>query len=358
MAACAGAWLVDLEFVQFHPTALAAGLDPMPLLIEALRGEGAAIVDGRGRRFLAAEHPQAELAPRDVVARAIWRRLAAGERVCLDARAAVGEAFPERFPTVFAACRRAGLDPRREPIPVAPAAHYHMGGIDVDLRGRSSLPGLWACGEVASTGVHGANRLASNSLLEALVFGARVADDLRGRLAALPGARPADLSRLCLPSGSAPERAGGVDDAPGAESAGSESIARVRGELRRLMWERVGVVRDGAGLAAALAELERLAGRLPAPDSRQTAETANLLTVARLVARAALARRESRGAHQRDDHPATDPAWRRRLYAVVRPDGTVDLTTGPLLGVAPAVRAGVERATPTARAAAIARDGR
>ena len=149
MAARAGARLVDLEFVQFHPTALAAGLDPMPLLTEALRGEGAVIVDGRGRRFLADEHPLAELAPRDVVARAIWRRRAAGERVFLDARAAVGEAFPERFPTVFAACRRAGLDPRREPIPVSPAAHYHMGGIDVDLAGRSSLPGLWACGEVA-----------------------------------------------------------------------------------------------------------------------------------------------------------------------------------------------------------------
>ena len=364
MAARAGARLVDLEFVQFHPTALAAGLDPMPLLTEALRGEGAVIVDGRGRRFLAEEHPLAELAPRDVVARAIWRRRAAGEPVYLDARAAVGEAFPERFPTVFAACRRAGLDPRREPIPVSPAAHYHMGGIDVDLSGRSSLPGLWACGEVASTGVHGANRLASNSLLEALVFGARVADDLRGRLAALPGTRPDELSRLRLPGAAAAEPAGaserspGAPGAPGAAPAEIDSTAEVRGELRQLMWERVGVARDGGGLTAAVAELERLGSKLPTPDSRQAAETANLLTVARLVARAALVRLESRGAHQRDDHPATDPAWRRRIYAVVRPDGDVDLTAGPLLDEAPAESAAVEHAASAPRAAATAGGGR
>ena len=358
MAARAGARLVDLEFVQFHPTALAAGLDPMPLLTEALRGEGAVIVDGRGRRFLAEEHPLAELAPRDVVARAIWRRRAAGEPVYLDARAAVGEAFPERFPTVFAACRRAGLDPRRQPIPVSPAAHYHMGGIDVDLSGRSSLPGLWACGEVASTGVHGANRLASNSLLEALVFGARVADDLRGRLAALPGARPEELSRLRLPGDLARSRSGVGDRAPDAPSAGSEATAEARAELRRLMWEKVGVARDGAGLATAVAEFERLAAKLPSPDSRPAVETANLLTVARLVAAAALVRPESRGAHQRDDHPATDPAWRRRLYAVVRPDGDIEITAGPLLDETPLEAAGAERAAPAPRAAATAGGGR
>ena len=171
----AGARLADLEFVQFHPTALDVGKDPMPLLTEALRGAGATLVDGDGRRLLADAGPKAELLPRDVVARALWSALASGRRALLDAREAVGEAFPDRFPTVFEACRQHGLDPRKVAIPVAPAAHYHMGGVDVDLDGRTSVPGLWAAGEVACTGVHGANRLASNSLLEALVFGARVA---------------------------------------------------------------------------------------------------------------------------------------------------------------------------------------
>ncbi|HEY2739625.1 MAG TPA: L-aspartate oxidase, partial [Thermoanaerobaculia bacterium] len=183
MAARAGARLADVEFVQFHPTALAAGDDlsgePLPLLTEALRGEGAVLLDGEGRRFMLSEHPDAELAPRDVVARAIWKRLVAGDRIVLDTREAVGESFPEHFPRVFELCQEHGLDPRVEPMPVAPAAHYHMGGIWVDANGRTTLPGLWACGEVTATGAHGANRLASNSLLEALVFGARVADDLR-----------------------------------------------------------------------------------------------------------------------------------------------------------------------------------
>ncbi|HET7041406.1 MAG TPA: L-aspartate oxidase, partial [Gemmatimonadales bacterium] len=154
MAARAGARLVDLEFVQFHPTALATGADPMPLLTEALRGEGAVLIDERGDRFMLIEHPDAELAPRDVVARAIWRQLIAGHRVFLDATRAVGEEFPEYFPTVFHLCQEHGLDPRTQPIPVAPAAHYHMGGIAVDENGRTSLPGLWACGEVTATGAH------------------------------------------------------------------------------------------------------------------------------------------------------------------------------------------------------------
>ena len=172
----AGARLADLEFVQFHPTALDTGDDPMPLLTEALRGAGSLLVDETGRPLLEGEG--AELQARDVVARGIWAALASGRRAFLDARAAVGDAFPERFPTVFDACRAHGLDPRRQPIPVAPAAHYHMGGVATDLDGRTSVPGLWAAGEVACTGVHGANRLASNSLLEALVFGARVARSL------------------------------------------------------------------------------------------------------------------------------------------------------------------------------------
>src|SRR4029077_12582384 len=218
--------------------------DPMPLLTEALRGEGAVLIDERGHRFMLAEHPDAELAPRDVVARAIWRQSMAGHRVFLDATRAVGAEFPEHFPTVFQLCQEHGLDPRTEPMPVAPAAHYHMGGIAVDENGRSSLPGLWACGEVTATGAHGANRLASNSLLEALVFGARVADDLRS---AAPVSGRTPRGRL----------AGGVSS--GMPAAGD---AELTAAVRRLMWEKVGLVRDEAGLSFAVSELKRLP---PAP---------------------------------------------------------------------------------------------
>ncbi len=176
MAARVGVRLADLEFVQFHPTALDCGLDPMPLLTEALRGEGAHLVDNEGDRFMLPYHPDAELAPRDIVARAIFWQLDRGLGAYLDARSI--EDFPQRFPTVFQLAQTAGLDPRTELLPVSPAAHYYMGGIDADPSGRTSLPGLWAVGEVASTGVHGANRLASNSLLEGLVFGALVAHDV------------------------------------------------------------------------------------------------------------------------------------------------------------------------------------
>ena len=165
-------------------TAIAAGRDPAPLATEALRGEGAILINGRGERFMTGVHPDAELAPRDVVARAIHRQIMSDQPVFLDCREAVGAAFARRFPTVYGACAAAGIDPATQPIPVAPAAHYHMGGIASDASGRSSLPGLWVVGECAATGLHGANRLASNSLLEGLVFGARVADDVRGLLAA------------------------------------------------------------------------------------------------------------------------------------------------------------------------------
>src|ERR1700761_137341 len=183
MAARAGAVIADAEFVQFHPTAIAIGRDPAPLATEALRGEGATLIDETGRRFMPAIHADAELAPRDVVARAIHREIARGHKVFLDCREAISSKFADRFPTVYAACMSAGIDPAMQPIPVAPAAHYHMGGIASDARGRTTLEGLWAVGECASTGLHGANRLASNSLLEGLVFGARVADDIRANIA-------------------------------------------------------------------------------------------------------------------------------------------------------------------------------
>ncbi len=339
LAARAGVLLKDLEFVQFHPTALAAagadapGNPPMPLLTEALRGEGAVLVDESGRRFMPEEHPDAELAPRDVVARAIWRRLVAGGRVFLDAREAVGERFPERFPTVFRLCQESGLDPRREPIPVAPAAHYHMGGIAVDANGRASLPGLWACGEVAATGAHGANRLASNSLLEALVFGARVAEDL-----APAAPRLRRLTSPRVPRSAAPAPAAAASSrAASAASAASTAIAAA---VPALMWEKVGVVRDGRGLAAAVDGLEELAAEHP----QAAGEARNLLAAARMVAAAALARRESRGGHYRADHPAPDPAWRRHLLVTLAADGAVEIAAGALAsgaaGAAGAVEAG------------------
>ena len=306
MAARAGARLADVEFVQFHPTALAAGDDlsgePLPLLTEALRGEGAVLLDREGHRFMLSEHPDAELAPRDVVARAIWKRLVAGDRIVLDTRDAVGESFPEHFPRVFELCQEHGLDPRVEAMPVAPAAHYHMGGIWVDSNGRTTLPGLWACGEVTATGAHGANRLASNSLLEALVFGARVADDLRISLRAGETPRTANL-----------RAAAGFDR--GRVAAGDKDLTLA---VRQIMWEKVGLVRDEAGLTSALAELESLAKTHP----NAAGEARNLLAVARLVTAAALARRESRGGHYRSDLPAPDPAWARRLYLTAAPDGS------------------------------------
>jgi L-aspartate oxidase len=285
MAARAGAALADLEFVQFHPTAIDVALDPMPLATEALRGEGALLVNSLGERFMEGLHPLAELAPRDIVSRAIFRERAAGRRTFLDARAALGERFAARFPTVHASCAAAGIDPSRELIPVAPAAHYHMGGIAVDARARSSIPGLWAVGEVAATGLHGANRLASNSLLEAAVFGTWAAHDIAGLLA---GAGRARLS------------AGVARSAP----AGTDWRALAR--VRSIMDDRVGVVRDAASLGRAISELETIRA-LQQDGPVKDAATAGLL-----IACAAFLRRESRGGHYRSDFPATDPASARR----------------------------------------------
>ena len=300
IAARAGARLADLEFVQFHPTALAVDADPVPLLTEALRGAGALLLDRDGRRFMPDEHPLVELAPRDVVARAIGRRVAAGEPVFLDLRPALA-AKPDGFPTVLALCADHGLYPFAGPMPVAPAAHYHMGGVVTDADGRTSLEGLWACGEVACTGVHGANRLASNSLLEALVFGARVARDVAERpLAPLP---PFALPRP-------PAVAADV---------GPALLDAIGGEARTALYEGAGLVRDGLGLLAARRKLDRLAAALDTlrcedGDAhaspaivRQWGEARNRLLVGRLVVHAALAREESRGAHCRSDHPLANP---------------------------------------------------
>jgi L-aspartate oxidase len=299
MAARAGARLADLEMVQFHPTAIDAGEDPMPLVTEALRGAGAAIVDGHGRRFLLDVDARGELAPRDVVALAIYRHLQTGHRAWLDATGAVGPAFPTRFPTVFAACQRLGIDPRVSPIPVAPAAHYHMGGIAVDRRGRSSIEGLWACGESACTGLHGANRLASNSLLEGIVFGARVA---------------ADVARVRPSASAAPVVAPPIATV-------TERHVDVVTLVRKVMWDRCGLERDADGLRQAAATFEFAEQAV----GRGQSVARNMVEVARLLVLAALARCESRGSHCRLDYPEADPAWARRH--VVAPVGRQAVTS-------------------------------
>ena len=307
LAARAGARFRDLEFVQFHPTAIDVGADPMPLATEALRGEGAILVNDAGERFMVTEHELAELAPRDVVARAIWAQRAAGHGVFLDATQALGAGFAVRFPTVYAACRAAGLDPAVQAIPVAPAAHYHMGGVDVDERARSSVAGLWAVGEVSCTGLHGANRLASNSLLEAAVFGTRAARDIRAT--ARRGGRLPAAPRLPRP----------VDEA----EAASQLAA-----LRARMQDAVGVLRSRVPLEEAVVEFATLR---QAPASRAVE---NAATVALLIAVAALGREESRGGHWRTDFPAAAAEARHSL---------LDLVTAERLAAALVVRRPVLR---------------
>lgn len=289
-AARAGALVADAEFVQFHPTALDLGVDPAPLASEALRGEGATLLNSAGHRFMADLHEDAELAPRDVVARGVFAEIAAGRGAFLDCRTAIGEMFSQRFPTVFASCMAAGLDPARDLIPVAPAAHYHMGGLATTPEGRTSLPGLWAIGEVAATGLHGANRLASNSLLEAVAVGARAAGDIAS---ACGSRRRSHLAPRYE------RRAMRLDAATRRELAS---------EIRALMARHVGVVRDRAGLCHALLGLGEI-------EAHATADTglANMALAARLVTAGALLRRESRGAHLRTDFPETDPTARHGL---------------------------------------------
>ncbi|MCC5993563.1 MAG: L-aspartate oxidase [Rhodobacteraceae bacterium] len=289
LAARAGARMADMEFVQFHPTAMDLGLDPAPLATEALRGEGATLINADGQRFMLGEHPLAELAPRDIVARAVFAQAQAGKRPMLDMRQAIGAEMPQRFPAVFAACQRAGLDPRAVPVPVAAAAHYHMGGVATDSLGRSSLPGLWVCGEAASTGLHGANRLASNGVLEALVFARHAAQDIAQGL----GAGPADAALVALQF-----TEGGV-------MPDSDAVMR----LRQLMSADVGVRRTATTLERALRAIAGLEA-----EQGKSADFCNMCATATLIAASAFARRESRGAQWRDDYPQTDPAQATRSF--------------------------------------------
>lgn len=297
LAIRSGIAIRDPEFVQFHPTALDSTLDPMPLLTEALRGDGAHLVNDSGERFMVEVHPDAELAPRDIVARQIWWQRQDGHAY-LDARH-LGDDFPERFPTVWKIVQRVGLDPRRDLLPVSPAQHYHMGGIAVDDQGRSSAPGLYAVGEASSTGLHGANRLASNSLLEGLVFGARVATT-----AATEAVGVSLPSEVEVPTSS-------LDIDLGPRERDDADIQH----LRNTMWEHVGLVRSGEGLAVACEEFRGLVPRLAHhPTGR------NLTTAALAITESAQRRTESRGSHFRDDHPSTGSrAAHTELTTVRRP---------------------------------------
>jgi len=270
------------------------------LVSEALRGEGAHLVDGDGKRFMLGQHELAELAPRDVVAKAIHRvMLASGsDHVYLDARHLGGDFLARRFPTIVASCRAAGIDPAVDPIPVAPAAHYASGGVRTDLYGRTSIPGLYACGEVACTGVHGANRLASNSLLEGLVFARRIAEDIARDL---------------------PPQA---DPAPHAADAPAWVVhPGIRTELQQSMTRGAGVLRSADTLAGAAADLASLGAKRGTPRT-DSWEATNLIIVASALVAAAQARRETRGCHWREDFPAASAAWLGHLFGWIGSDGT------------------------------------
>lgn len=295
----AGALLGDMEFVQFHPTAFAKPGAPRFLITEALRGEGAVLRNAAGKRFLVGVHPDAELAPRDVVARAIALEIQRSGRgwVDLDASAIPRDRLFARFPSICNFLLAYGIDPSRDPVPVAPVAHYMIGGVVTDLAGRTSLRGLYAAGEVAATGVHGANRLGSNSLVEGLVFGERVARQLARPVAGAPRA-----SRRLL-------------ELPGVVGLAREGNGSEFEEVRDRLWDEVGIVRSASGLRSAVDRFEALRQlHEPTGPGKPAGPVANAATTALLIARAALERTESRGAHYRSDHPRPRPVWREHLH--------------------------------------------
>ncbi|MCQ8190978.1 L-aspartate oxidase [Streptomyces rugosispiralis] len=341
LALRAGAEVSDLEFVQFHPTVLWLGPEAegqQPLVSEAVRGEGAHLVDADGVRFMRGQHELAELAPRDIVAKGIMRRMRerGAEHMYLDARHFGAAMWERRFPTILAACRAHGIDPVTEPIPVAPAAHYASGGVRTDLRGRTTVPGLYACGEVACTGVHGANRLASNSLLEGLVFAERIAEDIGERIAEDVTAGAESAGREPPAEQTGPSAPGGASgEAPPLASEAPLFASEARYEIQHIMTHGAGVLRSAESLARAAERLERVQDDAVAQLRRdgktaepgvETWEATNLHLVARVLVAAALRREETRGCHWREDRPERDDAaWRRHLLVTLRPDGALDV---------------------------------
>jgi len=326
MAYRAGAAVADLEFVQFHPTALSVPNQPRFLLSEALRGEGARLLNAAGEPFMTRYHPAGDLAPRDRVSRAIVREAErTGQPVFLSLEHLDADFVHERFPLISDACRLAGLDLARDPIPVGPAAHYVMGGVRTDLDGRTTIPGLYAAGEVACTGVHGANRLASNSLLEGLVFGARAGRAMRGESSKVLKSKSSNVQES-VPSAAGDVKASGIVELSNFRTVELSNFRTLELsnfrtlELSDLMWRDVGLFRDRAGLERALAVLEPAWRALEAqlrdgpPLDAAGWRTASILTVGRLIARAALRREESRGGHYRSDFPDRDDVhWKRRI---------------------------------------------
>ncbi|MFJ4617265.1 L-aspartate oxidase [Streptomyces sp. NPDC088812] len=340
LALRAGAEVSDLEFVQFHPTVLFLGPDAegqQPLVSEAVRGEGAHLVDGDGVRFMVGQHELAELAPRDIVAKGIMRRMheQGVERMFLDARHFGADMWEHRFPTILAACRAHGIDPVTEPVPVAPAAHYASGGVRTDSHGRTTVPGLYACGEVACTGVHGANRLASNSLLEGLVYAERIAADIAASRAdgGLPARVPAPAEQRPEGPERSAQRPQGAERSPAHPLLGAEA----RFAIQRIMTDGAGVLRSAGSLEKAADQLQRLhaEARDALAENGKTAEpgvdtweATNLLCVARVLVAAARLREETRGCHWREDHADRDDTdWRRHIVVRLNPDRTLAVRT-------------------------------
>ena len=304
MAARAGAVLADMEFVQFHPTALDIGQDPAPLATEALRGEGAILVTEDGKRFMHNYHKMAELAPRDVVSRAVFSEISKGRDVFLDCRAL----DVDEFPALLEACESVNIHPATDLVPIHPAAHYHMGGIATDLNGRSSINGLWACGEVASTGLHGANRLASNSLMEAIVMAGHAAADIHSYLKTAHAAEIYNIPTHCQNTVSRYMRLDPRD----------HIAEKARATLRKTMMDHVGLLRNERGLRHALSVLQTLEA-YPA--------IADMALVARIATASALQREESRGGHWRTDFPDENKVWQHRSFTTLK---EVNLLTGTL----------------------------